>query len=65
MLPFQEADANICKYSLRIFSSSQDGTGAPGGAAGGPGAPPAANEDLVAESPKEAILVLLSAKRAN
>ena len=47
MLPFQEADANICKYSLRIFSSSQDGTGAPGGAAGGPGAPPAANEDLV------------------
>ena len=47
MLPFQEADANICKCSLRIFSSSQDGTGAPGGAAGGPGAPPAANEDLV------------------
>ena len=48
MLPFQqEADANICKCSLRIFSSSQDGAGAPGGAAGGPGAPPAANEDLV------------------
>ena len=47
MLPFQEVDANICKCSLKIFSSSQDGAGAPGGAAGGPGAPPAANEDLV------------------
>ena len=47
-MPFQEADANICKCSLRIFSSSQDGTGAPapGGAPAG-GAQPAANEDLV------------------